>query len=81
MMMMEKIWDKGPWEVRDTDRGVMIDSDDFTHDASLIVYGDFRDTETKIKYAEYIASILNDARIARIAANYGDMPEPSESKT
>ena len=54
-----KIWDTGPWEVRDTDRGVMIDSDDFTHDASLIVYGDFRNKKQMMEYGKFIAGILN----------------------
>ena len=53
--------DKGLWTVRDTPRGIMIDSDDFTHDASLIVYGDFRDKKQKIKYAKFIANLLNNA--------------------
>lgn len=51
--------DKGPWTVgTDGDR---IDSDDFTRDASLILYGDFapEKPEAKIAYLQFIADELN----------------------
>ena len=51
--------DKGPWTVSNREGDVRIDSGDFTHDASLIVYGDFRDTKTKVQYARFIAKLLN----------------------
>ena len=53
--------DKGPFTVTagDITGKIRIDSDDFTHDASLIVYGDFADDDDRIKYAEFIANELN----------------------
>lgn len=56
---MKKIWDSGPWEVSNHKDDVRLNSDDFTHDASLVVYGDFRNTREKIQYAKYIMGILN----------------------
>jgi len=56
-----KVWDRGPWFAKWTARGLMIDSDDFTHDASLIVYGDFKDDRQRMRYAKYIATLLNGA--------------------
>ena len=53
--------DKGPWTVvaGDITGKIRIDSDDFTHDASLIVYGDFANDDDRIKYARFIADKLN----------------------
>jgi len=61
--------DKGPWTVGpNNDR---IDSDDFTRDASLILYGDFapEEPENKRAYLQFIADELNScsALRARIA--------------
>jgi len=39
---------------------IVIESEDFTHDASLIVTGDFADKEQRIKYAETLADKLNE---------------------
>jgi hypothetical protein len=50
------VMDKGPWEVAPSnDR---INSDDFTHDASLILYGDFA-PENRRPYLQFIADELN----------------------
>jgi hypothetical protein len=63
--------DKGPFTVTagDITGKIRIDSDDFTHDASLTVYGDFADDDDRIKYARFIADQLNScaAKDARIA--------------
>lgn len=61
--------DKGPFRVKVTkfngdcgpEHDVRLDSDDFTHDASLIVYGDFKNVRQKKAYAIYIAELLNGA--------------------
>jgi hypothetical protein len=58
--------DKGPWTVSagkcaDGYEKVFICSDDFTHDVSLRVLGDFRSLSEKKKYAQAIADVLNDA--------------------
>ena len=58
-----KVWDRGPWYARFTERGLMIDSEDFTHDASLVVYGDFKDDRQRMRYAKYICKLLNDATV------------------
>jgi hypothetical protein len=60
--------DKGPWTVSENDD--RINSDDFTHDASLILYGDFA-PENRRPYLEFIAKELNDcsalrARVAKL---------------
>ncbi len=55
--MSETPQENGPWSVNEA--GDRIDSGDFTHDASLIVYGDFADDEQKRKYAQLIADRLN----------------------
>ena len=54
-----KVWDKGPWYVNFAQRGLIIDSEDFTHDASLIVHGDFGNREERLKYAKWLADRLN----------------------
>jgi len=62
--------DKGPFRVKVTkfksgmcgpENDVRLNSDDFTHDASLIVYGDFKNLATKRRYADYICKLLNGA--------------------
>jgi len=62
--------DKGPFRVRvakyangelSLSRDVRLNSDDFTHDASLIIYGDFGSLAQKVKYARYICELLNGA--------------------
>lgn len=51
--------DKGPWEVAESKGRVRLYSDDFTHDVSLEVNGDFSTIEGKIKYAQALAEVLN----------------------
>lgn len=59
--------DEGPFIVivdeREDERypEVRIESDDFTHDVSLIVVGDFWSLEQKIAYAEMLAEWLTKA--------------------
>lgn len=48
--------DRGSWTVAAS--GDRIDSDDFKHDASLILYGDFR-PEDRVPYLQSIADKLN----------------------
>lgn len=52
--------DKGPWEVVESKGRVSLYSDDFTHDISLEVNGDFSTIEGKIKYAQALAELLNE---------------------
>ena len=61
---LEKSKEDGPWRARiwvGKSECVLIDSDDFTHDASLEVHGDFRDLKEKLHYAKMIARRLNKA--------------------
>jgi hypothetical protein len=53
----------GPWRARTYDdrRDVYVESNDFTHDALLIVRGDFKDHAEKLRYARMIARRLNKA--------------------
>ena len=62
--------DKGPFRVKVTkfksgmcgpEVDVRLNSDDFAHDASLIVYGDFGSFAAKKRYAIYICGLLNGA--------------------
>lgn len=55
----EEIFDKGPWTVCDTRHPeVYVESDDFNHDVSLRVLGDFADFSQRKAYAEYLAAAL-----------------------
>ena len=49
--------DKGPWTV--SPDGSVIESDDFTHDVQIQIYGDFFDSAQKKMYADNIAKKLN----------------------
>lgn len=60
-MSHEPISETGPWEVHASklDRDVYLFSDDFTHDVSLKISGDFETREQKIEYAHELARRLN----------------------
>jgi hypothetical protein len=55
--------EKGPWkaEVWEVDgvKKVVLQSDDFTHDVTLYVSGNFASFEQKVWYAELLAEKLN----------------------
>ena len=55
------MYDNGSWEADTNDEKVWIESDDFTHDAILYVYGDFADIPQQLSYAKEIAKRLNTA--------------------
>lgn len=62
--MMAVREDEGPWTVEVWQEPgktptVVVSSDDFRHDASLVVTGDFWDLEQKKAYAQLIADKLN----------------------
>jgi hypothetical protein len=50
-------FDKGPWKV--IDGGRQVTSDDFTHDATLRVSGDFENGDARFAYATALAQTLN----------------------
>lgn len=52
--------DAGPWSVQDEGASVVLYSEDFTHDVSLVIQGDFRDKAQRIEYAQWLASVLNE---------------------
>jgi len=54
--------DKGPWSVAKwrEERTVLV-SGDFTHDAALVVAGDFGSTFERVAYAEKLAAFMNAA--------------------
>ena len=56
-----KTWDSGPWSARydESTREVYVESDDFAHDVTLTVNGDFRHRAEKMKYADWLARRLN----------------------
>lgn len=64
--MMTFTPDNGPWTV--SDDGCRLYSDDFRHDVTLTISGDFFDSNVKKQYAEHIAAILNAGVSARMAA-------------
>jgi len=51
--------DIGPWIVSADGRSLQ--SDDFTHDVTLKISGDFFDDELRKQYAQHLADILNAA--------------------
>jgi hypothetical protein len=54
------IQENGPWEVQEWNHGrIVLQSDDFMHDAALEITGDFTNIEEKREYAKEIASRLN----------------------
>lgn len=53
--------DKGLWSVPDM-TGLVIESDDFTHDVTLRIYGDFESDEQRRAYAQGLADLLNEYR-------------------
>lgn len=55
VMRPDLLHDKGPWH---TD-GKLILSDDFTHDVSLALNGDFSNEEQRKAYAENLVKKLN----------------------
>ena len=51
--------DHGPWSACLTSDGkATLSSDDFHHDATLTVSGDFGSAQTRLRYAQYLATIL-----------------------
>ena len=50
--------DKGPWQLSAYD-GRSIESDDFTHDVTLAIHGDFESDEQRRAYAQGLADLLN----------------------
>lgn len=50
--------DKGPWSVFDM-TGLVIESDDFTHDVRLHIAGDFESDKQRYAYAQGLADALN----------------------
>ncbi len=65
---MTEIVENGPWEAyqEDSPAGyeIGVESNDFTHDARLIVYGDFEDLDQKFAYAQEIAKRLNSVNLS-----------------
>lgn len=52
--------DRGPWKVTAWPDGrVVLQSEDFKHDVSLVVNGDFDSREAKVTYAEALAAWMN----------------------
>ncbi len=57
------IQESGPWTVDQfSDGRIVIQSQDFRHDAALELSGDFETQKMKRAYAEEIARRLNEAR-------------------
>lgn len=50
--------DKGPWIVA-SETGNKIESDDFTHDVTLTISGDFGSDADRVEYAQWLCEILN----------------------
>jgi len=54
--------DKGEWSVDGGIKNAYLQSDDFTHDVILRVYGDFGSEQEKIEYLKDIIFRLNKNR-------------------
>jgi len=65
---MKRCIDRGPWEVWQSDGDVYVVSNDFLHDVSLRIIGDFGPGE-RLAYAEWMCGILNEA-----------CPQPKDSR-
>ena len=50
--------DKGPWQLSAYD-GRSIESDDFTHDVTIAIHGEFESEEQRRAYAQGLADLLN----------------------
>ena len=50
--------DKGPWIVA-SETGHKIESDDFTHDVTLTISGDFGSDADRVEYAKGLCDVLN----------------------
>lgn len=63
-------YDKGPWEAkrRISDGKWCVQSDDFTHDVQLIIYGNFDDASEQEAYAHALARQLNARTSYRTSA-------------
>lgn len=71
-----EIVERGPWYVHESDRNVFLWSDDFTHDAGLMVSGDFSGREQKLAYAQELANRLNGyAELTRLQSELHEMRE------
>lgn len=63
-------FDKGPWTVETgTDDSIYLQSDDFTHDVSLKISGDFGDRTRKEAYAKFLAQVLSSGCLRQHALN------------
>ncbi len=53
--------DQGPWNVQiDRNGNIFVISDDFTHDVTIDIRGDFDSHLTKLRYAHFICDTLNE---------------------
>lgn len=71
--MNEVQQDNGPWMVVTWGEKVVLQSDDFNHDAALKITGDFackRDTQ---KYAQMIADDLNEIAKLRLTSKLNEL--------
>ena len=83
---MSEIVENGPWKAGRENSScsdqyeIFIESEDFTHDARLIVDGDFEGPEQRLAYAEEIARRLNlPAAERRKPLNVSECSLPLES--
>lgn len=54
-----RVPDQGPWTVSESPAGQFsLFSEDFHHDATLRIGGDFGDARSRKRYAEYLADVL-----------------------
>ena len=51
--------EKGPWAVKETGTKIVVESEDFHHDVTLTIQGDFESDPQKLVYARMIARRLN----------------------
>lgn len=54
-----KVQEKGPWKAVIYTKGIALQSDDFHHDVTLYISGDFADQDQKWKYAIMLADRMN----------------------
>lgn len=74
--MMEPKQDLGPWSAEiwnGLERKVVLQSDDFAHDVTLVITGDFWDEPARLKYAQMIADDLNAAAMVRLTDKLNEL--------
>lgn len=73
-LTVARVPDRGPWKL--AENGEFLYSDDFEHDVHLRINGDFGGPERQLKYAAYLARILDRGCALEFAL--AELPDDTE---